>query len=138
ALWAVGVALETRQAMMSYLAAFAYVASIALGVLVLLLIGNVMGARWLVAVRRVEEAVVASLPVLALLFVPIAVGMEHIYSWAGHDPSLTAHDHHLIEHKRPYLDVSFFIVRTAVYFAVWIVVAELLRRWSIGRARRAG
>jgi hypothetical protein len=33
--------------------------------------------------------------------------------------------------KAAYLNVPFFLVRAAVYFAVWIALAELLRRWSL-------
>jgi hypothetical protein len=33
--------------------------------------------------------------------------------------------------KAAWLDVPFFLLRAAVYFAVWILVALLLRRWSI-------
>ena len=33
-------------------------------------------------------------------------------------------------HKTAYLNVPFFLGRAAFYFAIWIVFACLLRRWS--------
>jgi len=36
----------------------------------------------------------------------------------------------LLLHKHVYLNVPFFVARTVVYFAVWIVLARALNRWS--------
>jgi hypothetical protein len=136
ALWTIGLIVTPEQAMHSYLAAFAYVTSLVLGTLIFLMIGHIMNAAWVVAVRRLQEAVVAALPVLGVLFVPIAVASGHVYPWVEPPADVSEHTMHLLDHKRPYLNVSFFVARAIVYFAVWIVAAELLRRWSLVRDRR--
>lgn len=141
-LWGAGAAMDPTQALHSYLVAFAYVTSLALGALLLLMIGHAVSARWMVVVRRLQEAMVSALPMLALLFIPVALGLGYLYVWAdlpAHiDPAHVDEElAHRLEHKRPYLNVPFFIGRTAFYFAVWILVAELLRRWSLARDRRA-
>lgn len=139
-LWALGLFLDPQQAMYSYLAAFAFVLSVVLGVLIFSMLCRAMDATWELVVRRIEEAVIAALPALAVLFVPVVLGAGHIYPWAGpwagptgaEDPHLA----HLLHHKEPYLDLPFFIGRAVVYFAVWILVGELLRRWSLATERR--
>ena len=131
---AAGAWLDPTRAAHAYLAAFAYVASIAVGGLVLLLIGYAAGARWMAVLRRLHETLVVGFPLLALLFVPVALGVEYLYPWAG-PAALSEPERHLIDLKRTYLNVPFFVARTALYFAVWILAAEVLRRWSRRRDR---
>jgi hypothetical protein len=94
-------------------------------------------ARWPVVLRRFLETIPQTLPLFALLFVPIALGLRHVFSWV--DPSGASGELlHAIEHKRPYLNVPFFLVRAAFYFVVWIAVATLLRRWSVRQDTEGG
>lgn len=130
ALCALGLTIDPAQLFHSYLVAYAYVASLVIGVLAFSMIGRAMGATWVLAVRRLEEAVMASLPALAVLFVPVLAGAAYIYPWATPQAVDSEHLRHLLDHKRRYLDVPFFTGRSVFYFAVWILVAELLRRWS--------
>ena len=37
----------------------------------------------------------------------------------------------LLQGKSGYLNVTFFLVRAGLYFAVWLLVARLLNRWSL-------
>jgi hypothetical protein len=137
ALWIIGLLVAPAQAMYSYLAAFAYVTSLVVGTLIFLMIGHVMNAAWVVALRRVQEAIVAALPVLGVLFVPIAVAAGTVYPWVEPPADTPEHLEHLLDHKRPYLNLPFFVARAIACFVVWIVAAELLRRWSLVRDRRA-
>jgi len=130
---AVGLVVQPRLALAGWLVAFAYVVSIALGALVFLMIGYAAGSRWPVAVRRLTEGVASALPVLALGMIPVLAGAGRIYVWVDPPPQLDEHTLELIHHKAPYLNVPFFAIRGAFYFVVWIVVAWLLRRWSLGR-----
>jgi hypothetical protein len=136
ALWALGASAAPAQAFYSYLAAYAYVASLVLGVLAFSLISRAMGATWVLAVRRLEEAVIAALPALAVLFVPVALGMAHLYPWANPDAAHSEHLRHLLEHRQRYLDQPFFVGRAVFYLAAWLVMGELLRRWSLAIERR--
>lgn len=128
---ALGLAMDRAQVFHSYLAAYTYVTALVLGVLALSMIGRAMAATWVVAVRRLEEAVMAAMPALAVLLVPVLAGTRHLYPWVDPDAASSEHLRHLLHHKQPYLDVPFFIGRSVFYVAVWLVVAELLRRWSL-------
>jgi hypothetical protein len=131
ALCALGFASDPRQALFSWLAAWVYGLTIALGALIFVMIGHVTAAGWFVALRRLTETIAASLPLFALLFLPLALGLEKLYPWVAPAPSLDARSLELIAHRRPYLNVPFFLGRAALYFAIWGGVAALLRRWSL-------
>jgi hypothetical protein len=132
-----GLFIDRRQTAYSYLAAYAWAASLPLGALLFLMTGHLMGSVWTIPFRRITEGVVAAFPALAILFVPVAIGLGDLYSWAGapgpgaDDP----HVQHLIHHKHAYLRGDFFIIRTAVYYALWIGLGTILCRWSIAQDR---
>lgn len=130
----IGFATVPRQAYISYLTAYAAVLTTVLGALIMVMISHATGAKWFVVLRRLTETVAATLPLLAVLFVPIVLGMHWLYPWTT-PAALPAHARELVEQKRAYLDVRFFIVRAGLYFAVWIVIGELLRRWSVRQDR---
>lgn len=116
----------------SYLAAYACVVSTAVGALIFLMICHAMRATWPVAVRRLNEAIVASLPILAVLFIPLLFGLDPLYrAWLRPDLIEDEHLRSLIQHKQPYLNVASFLVRTVVYFIIWIGCGALLRGWSL-------
>jgi hypothetical protein len=126
----VGILVDARQFLHSYLFAFLFWNGIALGCLSLLMIQHLTGGRWGVAIRRLLEAGTRTLPVLALLFLPIVFGMKRIYPWAGAeqaDPTIA----HAVALKHAYLNVPFFLGRAVFYFAVWMALAAFLNRWSL-------
>ncbi|MFN7133282.1 MAG: hypothetical protein ACK4N5_14485, partial [Myxococcales bacterium] len=90
-------------------------------------------AKWMVVLRRQIENMTAALPVLAVLFIPIVLGMGKLYVWVNPEahPHLNHEELHLIHHKHGYLNAGGFVVRGLVYFGIWIVVAHLLRGWSL-------
>jgi hypothetical protein len=63
-----------------------------------------------------------------VLFLPIALGMAHLYPWTNAD--LVAHDE-VLQHKHVYLNVPFFLVRAAIYFVTWNALAYFLNSWSL-------
>lgn len=132
-LLALAYAVDPRHTLFSYLTVYTYLLSLALGALALLLIGNVTGARWFVVMRRAPELFASSFPLLALLALPLLLGLEHLYPWVFPDDNLAPHVAHAIEKKRAYLNVPFLWVRTLLCFGLWIAVAELLRRWSLAQ-----
>jgi len=126
-----------RRALFAYLVAFAYWLGIALGALILLGALHASNARWSVVLRRFLETVPLVVPVFVLLFLPIALGMRHLYPWF--DPhALEGELAHAVEHKTAYLNATGFVARAAVYFAVWIGVASLLRAWSVRQDSAGG
>lgn len=111
----------------SYLVAFLYWIGIPLGALLILMITHVTGGPWGVRIRRILEASSRTLPLMAILFVPIALGIHEIFEWSHLD--VVAKDK-ILQHKSPYLNEQFFLVRAGIYFTVWIVLAFLLSLWS--------
>ena len=133
----VGFATDSTQAAFSYLTAWAFAASIAIGALIFLMMGHAIEARWTIVLQRFTEAVSGSLPVLAVLFVPIALSIDRLYPWAAlpaGPPGLDAESLARLAHKAPYLNPTFWVIRAVVFLAVWIALDELLVRWG----RRGG
>ncbi len=116
------------QLLRSYLVAYLFWIGAALGCLALLMIQHVTGGAWGVAIRRLLESGARTLPAMAILFIPIALGLGRLYEWAR--PEEVAHDP-LLQHKALYLNVPFFLGRAAFYFLVWTLVVRALSRWSL-------
>ena len=76
------------------------------------------GGAWGIVIRRICEAATRTLPLLAVLFLPIALGIPYIYEWAN--LSLVTADPVML-HKHIYLNVPFFLARAVFYFAGWLV-----------------
>ena len=126
----IGFITDPTQAAFSYLTAWVYAVSIALGALIFLMIAHATQGKWFIVFRRFGEMIVASLPILALAFIPIALELGRIYVWV-HPPATLDHEAlATIAHKAPYLNPTFFIVRTAIFFAFWIAIAGLLTRFA--------
>ncbi len=119
-----------QQALFSYLVGFAYWFSLAIGSLFLLSIFHAANAKWPVLLRRMLEIMAFTVIVFAPLFLPIAAGMKHLFVWVSPPANLPEQTLELLKHKQPYLNVPFFLARTAVYFVVWIAVSALLNAWS--------
>jgi len=111
----------------SYLLAFLLWLAAALGGLALTMLQHMSGGSWGVVLRRIFEASARTLPLMALLFLPIAFGVHTLYPWT--DAARVAADHVLTE-KAPYLNLPFFFVRAALYFAIWSGFAFFLTKWS--------
>jgi len=126
ALCALGATVDTIQFLRSYLFAYLFFAGAALGSLAVLMLQHVTGGAWGAAVRRLLESGARTLPLMALLFVPVALGTGDLYEWAGPDAATDA----LLVRKSPYLNVPFFLGRTVFYFVAWITVTHYLVRWS--------
>jgi hypothetical protein len=117
----------------SYLVAYVFWVGIALGCLGLTMLHHLVGGSWGLIVRRPMEAGGMTLLPLAGLFLPIALGIRPLYPWArpefADDPALRI--------KVSYLNPSFFLIRTAVYFGIWLVFAVLLKRLSAAQDGRS-
>lgn len=130
----VGAVLNLEQFWRSYLLAYVFWWHIALGCLGLVMLHHLVGGRWSAMVRRLLETGAMTLPLLALLFVPLLAGLTTLYPWTI--PDVVAHSE-LLQNKTPYLNLPFFLARTALYFVVWITLAYLLNRWSLEQDQTA-
>lgn len=131
ALTVVGWAGDPRQAFFSYLTAWSFWLSIALGALLLVMIHHTINASWFVVLRRLAEGIADPFIVFAILFIPLLFGLRELYPWIGAVDSMDVEAARAVEAKRAYLNAPFFLVRSAAYFVIWIVVGQLLRRWSL-------
>ncbi len=136
ALLVVGLLVDARRAWFAYLECWTFGVSIGIGALVLLMIGHVSKAGWMIVLRRSNEAVVDALPLYLLLAVPLAFGLRLIYPWAEPARAVAPELRSAIEHKRAFLNPPFFIVRTLLYFAIFIAIGALLRAWSKANDQR--
>jgi hypothetical protein len=111
----------------AYLIAYLFWLGIALGSLALMMVHHQSGGAWGIVIRRIFEASTRTLPLLALLFVPILLGLHDLYPWTHAD-----HVEHsvVLQHKSLYLNTPFFVTRAAFYFASWIGLAWVLNRLS--------
>ncbi len=121
---------DARVALSAYLVAFTYWLGLGLGALALLMIFLAAKARWMIVIRRTMEAAAGSLVAFPVLFVPIAFGMRTLFPWAGSLEGLDEESVRLVHHRAPYLNPTFFLIRAAIYFIVWVTLSGLLFRWS--------
>src|SRR5229473_6515367 len=122
----VGWFFNATQFYQSYLMAYMLWLGVTLGCLALGMIHQLSGGAWGVLIRRPIGAATRVLPVMTVLFLPIALGMSRIYPWTNAD--LVAHDE-VLRHKQLYLNTPFFLVRAAIYFLVWNAISYLLNAW---------
>lgn len=130
----IGAFLNPGQFFHAYLLAFLFWLAAALGGLALSMLHHLTGGGWGVVLRRIFEAAARTLPWMALLFVPIAFGMPHLYPWT--DTAMVAADH-ILSGKAAFLNTPFFLIRAGVYFAIWCGLAFALSTWSAEQDRNA-
>lgn len=126
AFWGVGALFHPELLLRSYLVGFLFWSGLALGSLAVLMLQYLTGGEWGVVIRRPLEAATRTLPVLVLLFIPLAFGMRGLYSRAhaaqATDTPSASQD--------PYLFTQFVLLRAAIYFAAWLLLAYLLNHWA--------
>lgn len=151
ALCGAGMLLSPDSFFRSYLWAYCYFLGIALGSMVLVMVQFLTGGVWGLVIRRAAEAAMRTLPVLALLYLPIAIGflipsrsgegstghslpaISTSYIWT--DPAFVEQDHAQELKVHYYLNIPFFLLRAGVCLALWSVFAMLLDRLSVALDR---
>src|SRR5688572_10216574 len=97
----IGLVLSPEQFVRSFLPAYMWMLSIALGSLGIAMVHQVSGGAWGVVIRRILGAATRTLPLLTVLFIPIALGLHALYPWA--DAAHVAEDP-ILQWKQPYLN----------------------------------
>ncbi len=124
----VGFFVNRQQFAFSWLTAFMFFLSLALGALFLVMMHHLFDAAWSVPIRRVLEHLgVLLFPTLALLFIPIACLAPSVYPWMHLDP----HFDHALEAKQPLFTMTGFYLTSAFCFLVWWWLSRGLRGWSL-------
>jgi hypothetical protein len=98
----------------SYLFAWLFLLAISLGALANLMVHSLTGGRWGEPVRPAWIAATRLMPLVAILFVPILLGMARLYPW--------------VDSPGAYLNVPFFVVRSIAYLAIWIALGAAFLR----------
>lgn len=111
----------------SYLLGYLFWIALAVGSLALVMTQYLTGGAWGVVTRRPLEAATRTLPLLLILFIPIAIGIPHLYDWS-HADLIQRED--VLRHRAGYMNPTMFIIRAIVYFAIWIAFSYFLNRWS--------
>ncbi|HXR16546.1 MAG TPA: hypothetical protein VN777_10150 [Terriglobales bacterium] len=116
----------------AYLLGYMAWLGVGLGSMAILMIRHLTGGGWGMVIRRILGAAMRCLPLMALLFIPILFGLPKLYIWARPLDSIA--DKHLREHlqdiTKSYLTVQGFVVRAAIYLAIWNLLSFLLTKWS--------
>jgi hypothetical protein len=112
----------------SYLMGYLLVLGLALGSLGLLMLQHLTGGHWGIVIRRPLESATRTLPLLAVLFLPIAFGMKYLYG-AWLDPE-RVREEPLSHMQQGYLTQHGFYLRAVIYFAIWLGLMLIFNRWS--------
>lgn len=103
--------------------------TVALGGLFFVLLHHVTRAGWSVSVRRLAEHVAGTLPLFAVLSIPVFLNADSLFPWMGaearHDP--------LVAHKAAYLNAGFFYLRSAFYLVAWSAMGWWFRSRSVAQ-----
>jgi hypothetical protein len=112
----------------AYLTVFMLGLGLSLSCMAILMLYHLVGGAWGTVSRRILEAGMMTLPLMAALFVPILLNLRRLYDWAR--PDVLAKDPKLADIAHTYLNRNATMTRAAFYFAVWMLMAFLLNRWS--------
>src|SRR5690349_12186445 len=113
--------------MRAYLVAWNFWTAVSLGSLALLMIQYLTGGAWGLLLRRIFEAAAGNLLMMGVLLLVLLPGLPVLYQWAL--PEAVAASE-VLQHKSVYLNPNAFWLRSAIYFAAWILLAWLLVGWS--------
>ncbi len=110
----------------AYLTAFAFWLSLSLGALFFVILQHLTRAGWSVTVRRIAEVLASNVLPLAVLFVPVLLGLSSVYPWAhGGDHGGLHGD------KAAWLNPTAFSVRAVACLAVWVLLARFFLAASV-------
>lgn len=127
------------QLLLSYLVGYQFWLGIGLGCLVILMLQHLTGGAWGLMLRRILESSSRTLLLLAILFLPLLLGVRSIYAWASDAPSAAIEPPSAPQPEAKggagsppveYMNVPLFVVRSVAYFLIWLGLAFFLVRWS--------
>jgi hypothetical protein len=128
---AVGGWLDPKSFFQAWLVSWLFLLGIALASMAQAMIHELTGGEWGRVLRPPLEAATLSLPLVALLAVPLAFGLPHLFAWARPD----AHDA-VLDGQRWYLSPAFFLLRNAVLLIVWCALGvAFMRALRVDRQR---
>jgi len=135
-----GWANDKTQFLHSYVFAYLFWLGLSLGSMGFAMLHLLTGGRWGQRLKRILESGMSTLPLMALLFLPVAFNLHELYPWshpgaADHDPVLAK--------KAFWLNEPGWYARAGIYFAIWFACIALLvtqskKRDATGDAKADG
>lgn len=122
--WAVGLYFSPEQALRSWLLGFIFWGGISIGSIGVLMLQYLTGGAWGVVIRRLVEAGSRTLPLVVVLFIPL-VFITYYHYWTTWPA-----DDYAIAHRGWFMTQESWILRSAIYFSVLLVIVYLLNKWS--------
>jgi hypothetical protein len=129
-----------RAYLLGYMISFGFAG----GGLCMLMLQYVSGGKWGLLLRRPLEAMSRTLWLVAAMLVPVLVLMKHLYQWAMFPTSqatawasahgfMTKEQQLTADAKRAMLSPGSAIVQSVIVFAILLLFATLLNKWSVQR-----
>ena len=127
-----------RAYLMGYMTCFNFAG----GALCMLMLQYVTGGKWGLILRRPIEAMSRTLPLVALMFLPIVIFGKHLYQWmlypdvnsteyALHQGWINREQALTAEFKHPMLNPTAMVWESCIIFAILLLFMFLLNRWSL-------
>jgi hypothetical protein len=132
---AIGALFSPQDFFRSYLVAYLFWIGLTLGSLAMLMLQYLTGGAWGVVSRRTFEAASRTMPLIIVLFIPLAIGIPYLYDWAH--PELVRREF-VLQHRSGYMNPPMFILRACAYFTIWMVLTYFLNKWSANQDRDGG
>ncbi len=129
ALSVVGMLINPAQMAYSWLFGFAFFFTLCAGCYFWILVHHAVDAEWSVVVRRQLENIALLLPVMAIFFIPVVLLRTHLYEWMV----IPRGGDHLLDAKRAYLNLPFWLIRAVFFFTYFSLAAFLYRKISIAQ-----
>jgi len=131
----VGAILHWQIFLRAWLFSFMFWLGLTTGSLALLCLQYTSGGNWGRLGRRIWEAAASNWWLMALFWIPIAVGVKALFPWARvhDDPSKAAEliAHYGADKLHYYLNVPFWLFRGVFFFVAWAIIFYFLKRWSV-------
>ncbi|HLO58841.1 MAG TPA: hypothetical protein VK179_08885 [Bacteroidales bacterium] len=129
-----GFITDPQRTWANYLLTAFYFFLLSVGATFFLALQSITRSGWSSGFRRVPEAMMMYLPVAGLLMIVLYFGLQYLYPWTQHAGGADE----VVQHQSPYMNVPFFFIRLVAFFAIWTLLAYLIRRASLREDLNAG
>jgi hypothetical protein len=118
---------DPQRSSFNLLIIFMFIMSVGVGSLFLVALEYVAGAVWSTPYRRISEFLSVIIFILPFMAVILFFNMHNLFEWMN--PSVVKADK-VLQGKSSYLNLNFFILRTAIIIGVWFLFYWLIIRNS--------
>jgi hypothetical protein len=131
----VGAILSPGDFFHSYLMGYLFWLGLTLGSMGILMLQYLTSGAWGVMTRRALESASRTLPLCAILFIPVAIGIPWLYDWAHAD---LVKNIYVLRHRAVYMNPTMYIGRAILFFVVWLIIMYFLNKWSLEQDETGG